>query len=636
MKKTTGELSGEPRIHAGWVLLLLGLVCCVAFWPAFQCNFVNWDDNNFVVNNSLIRSLEPSAIGRLFLTLTDGNYIPLTLLSFSLNHAACGLNPICYHATNILLHVLNAGMVFLLIRFLVKNTSTALFVSLLFAVHPLRVESVVWVSQRKDVLYLFFYLAALLTYLRYAEKGERTAYVTALLLFGASLLSKQLAVSFPLILVALDYFIFNRRGKRLWVDKVPFLMLSAILTITAVIGQHRKTALNTGPEFTVPHRILLAGRSFVFYLEKTFMPVNLSALYPYPDSVLPVTLPYLPFAIVLLGLLLWAARRDRYRKFAVAFFLITILPILNLIPAGAQMRADRFIYLPSIGLALLIALLIKDLLSRASPASHPGTKLMVGLTCVMVVVLVPVTYLRATVWENSETLWRDVLKNRPDSLIAWNNLSTYLLEHGRYEEALEGFDRADSIVPDLVDTLANRGLTKMRLGRFEDAVDDLSRSLAVDADFGPALFNRAEAFYEMGEYWFADADYTRAIEAGQNTPEAWFARGVCRGVLGQFAGAVQDLTRALELEPGWADAHYNRGKAYFNLNEFARALDDFNRAIMLDPSYAKAFYHRAHVYIETRRYEEAMNDLLSVRELGFTIDTNVWQRVAAELDAREE
>ena len=501
------------RAHI-WFAALVTIVC---FLPALGNSFVAWDDDTNFLDNPHYRGLGPTQLAWMFTDL-HAHYTPLTWLTLGLDYVLWGMNPAGYHLTSVLLHAVNAALVFrVALRLLGAALPNApgttlrwgsLLAALLFSVHPLRVESVAWVTERRDVLSGFFYLLALLAYLRYCESPRRRRYAAALALFAAALLSKSMAVTLPVVLLLLDAWPLRRHA---WREKVPFFALSAVAGALALVAQRQAGALSSAGLLGALEHLAVAGYALAFYLRKTLLPARLSPIYELPARVDPLAWPYVASALVVLALSAVAiAARRRWPAFAVAWasYVVTLLPMSGLLHVGPQIAADRYTYLPCLGGALLAggAYVRGRMALRAR--STPGILLDVaaGALPVMLAVL---TLGQVQVWRDSETLWSHALAVGP-SAIAHAKLGVVRDERGRTEEAIAHYRAALALHPDMPDAYNALGIALARQGRWDEAVEQYRRALARQPGSAEAHLNLAAALERLG----------KSSEAAQHVREA--------------------------------------------------------------------------------------------------------------------
>src|SRR5881396_3156322 len=447
----------EPVVHTpapGWVLwlvpVLIALVTVAAFLPALQSQSVSWDDAENFLDNHYYRGLGWSQLHWMWTTHL-GHYIPLTWITLGLDYLLWGMNPVGYHLTSLLLHAANAVVFFFVVRRLLtlalpspSEHGYALAVSsgvaaLVFAIHPLRVESVAWVTERRDVLSGLFYLLTILLYLRAREREERGRgwYWLSAAVFGCALLSKSMVVNLPVVLLILDFYPLRRLGgavgwwsapaRRVYVEKIPFVLLAAAASAVALMAQLSHNTMVSVVQLSGLGRLAVSMYGVSFYLWKTVAPVNLSPLYELPPTVNPWAMPFLlSYGLVLAITAIVLALRRRAPGLPAAWvaYIVVLLPVLGIFQSGPQIAADRYTYLAGLGWAILAGagLLSCWRSSRRSKTGTPATWLLAGIALCVVVGLGVLTWNQVQIWHDSEGLWTHVLAIDPQSSIAENNL----------------------------------------------------------------------------------------------------------------------------------------------------------------------------------------------------------------------
>lgn len=326
-------------------LVLIISIAFIAYLPCIKNGFVNWDDNIYVVQNNMIRFFDWGNVKGIFTSSFFGNYQPIAILSYLFEYRFFKLNPAVYHMTNLLLHLLNCALVFMLIYKIGRSVFIAFITAVLFGIHPLQVETVVWVSERKGLLSAFFLFSSIICYMKYLDNlRQKKYYFFSLSLFILSLLSKPLSVMLPLVLLVIDYFIYRRCGKNLYIDKVPFFVLSLTVATISIYAQYHLGAVRAEGLFMFFDKIILAFYCIGFYLTKIFIPIKLSCLYPYPNifnRIVPIILIIIAILIICI---IWLRKRLRKVAFSSALFLIMLLPALQFFPVSGAVVADRYIY----------------------------------------------------------------------------------------------------------------------------------------------------------------------------------------------------------------------------------------------------------------------------------------------------
>jgi len=598
-----------------WVAVVL-IVTFLAFSSVIRHDFVDWDDDVNVYENPNVQALNAQTIKDMFTSEVIGGYTPLTTLSFAMEHALFGMKPGVFHTTNLLLHLLVTLLVFIFIRRLGFSLLVAVVTALLFGVHPMRVESVAWITERKDVLYALFFLLSILSYLSYRAKGKSILYFFSLFAFVLSLLSKIQAVALPLVLLLVDYLLDKRLSSQKLMKLIPFFVLSLLTGVVGVVLLSQRGSLEVNTDMPFFQRIFIGTYSLFVYLYKVLVPHPLSAIYPMPEKL--GWLFYVSAGVlVLMAWAVWKwARRYRATIFALLFFLFNVVFVLQVVGAGTAFLADRFTYVAYIGLFLLLALLIEKALGwrfkwlLAIPAI--GWFLFLGFT----------TYNRVQVWKNSETLFSDVLETYPNTLIAQTNLGVYYRQAHRPEKAIEAYTRAISIQPEGYLAYSNRGEVYFEMGQFEKAFSDISRSLVLNPDNSQALSNRAAIFGMQKQYDLALADLTRAVVLDSSNLRAWSNLLLAHYTLKQYSEAVEAADAYLRLKPDDAVIINHRGLCLGYLDRDREALSDFNRAIELDPAKGTYYQNRSYQLSKMGKIKDALADILKAQELGVKVNPN--------------
>jgi len=556
--------SRSPFRNVFYAAVIAAAVAAV-FSGSLSNGFTNWDDDDLVLNNEVIREISPRSLGAMWTEGLAGYQGPLALLSLAVDYRIGGLDPRVYHATALILHVMVCWVLFLLLRRLGLTALEALFGTLLFGLHPLRVESVAWVSERKDLLCALFFFGAMYFYQGRLNGRSRGAYALCLASFILALASKPMAVTLPLVLLLQDFAARRPWSRALLVEKIPFFLLAAATAAAAWLAQ--KHAMPPAGVSDLLSNCLIAVRGTAFYLLKSVWAVRLSAFYPYPDRI-GILEPQFLVSIVVLALLaaavILAARRSRTPAFAALFFLITLMPVLKIVPIGNAAAADRYTYIPSLGLVFLGGLAagaFVRFLREYGKSAHAALVLVVlGALCATFGLTARE---RCEVWRDSKTLWRDVITRYPDTALAHYNLGLALREQGDNRGALEHYGRAIEIEP-----------------RHAEAHNNIAYVLALEGD---DLKREGDLAGAEDKYRKAETSCREALRIDSMLWEAHLNLSFIVGAAGRYAEALDCAQRCLDLNPESADAWYTRGLSLFHLNRFAEALPSLEKAARLDP-----------------------------------------------------
>ncbi len=579
--------TGSAPASGPWgVAAALAGVTLLAFWPLVDGQFLNWDDDQNFLKNLHFRGLGAANLRWMFTTFHLGHYHPLTWLSLALDYTFWGLNPRGYHLTNLLLHAAN-GVVFYWVarRLLGGRSLPAATAAALFALHPLRVESVAWVSERRDVLSGLFYLLSALAYLRAQQEGPRRRWmVVSVVVFAAALLSKVIVVSLPVALLALDFYPLRRRwSAALLVEKIPYVLLGGGAAVAALALQPAGVSGFAEHATVLPAlRLGLSVYGLAFYLWKTVWPLALYPQYVYAPDVLPADLRILWSGAIVTGLtiLLVAWRRRFPAALAVwVCYVASLLPVLSIARVDPQQYvADHHTYLATLGLALLAAAGVSALTVRYA----------VGTVALLVLPLGVLTNRQAGVWHDSVRLWTHAVAGSPDSAVSRNNLGEALAAAGRLEEALPHFERAVQIKPHYAHGHYNLGHSRQQRGDLDAATKHFLRAIEAEPGYAAAHNDLANCYTRAGRLDAALEHYEQALRYRPAYADAHYNLANLLQRQRQFERAIGHYREALAIDPARADAHNNWGVALDELGRSADAIEQYRQALRLEPQNADA------------------------------------------------
>ena len=571
-------------------LILILIITAAVFSSALKNDFTNWDDPGYVSANNTIRSLSWRNINKIFTSFIMDSYQPVAVLSYLLEYHFFKLNPVAYHLTNIILHLLNCLLVFWLIFILSQRISISFLTALFWGIHPLKVESVAWVSERKSLFYALFFLLALISYVYYLKKNKAARYyLFSLFCFTLSFFSKGMAVSLPFALFLIDYFLYRKPDKHYFLEKIPFFILAFIFSVLTITAHYSGEALRE-VGFNFYRHMLEAGYIVIFYLSKILFPFNLSIIYPYPDNIntglhwLFLISPLL--VVILIGLLIYFGRYSRKIIFGGGFFLALILPVLQFVPVGRSLVADRHTYLSCLGILYLVSEGFLWLYHRKNKYNKISKALVIIILILVIGGLCFLSYQRNLIWKNSVALWSGLL-NRYPIAFAYNSRGAAYYTNGQLDKALSDFNRSIQINPDAdAKPYLNRALVYERRAKFQEAVSDYTEVLRINPGYADAYLNRGTLYYYQGE----------------------------------FPKSVLDYTAALKLKPGSADIYYNRALAYVNQRDYAHAIRDLNSATEIKPDYTEAYGVLAVAYFFQKAYDLSRECVSRAQARGYQFD----------------
>ena len=526
-----------------WLAAIL-IVTAACLSPILQNDFINRDDPSYIIDNELIKEVSFQNIGKIFSTPQyEGDYHPLTMLCFAVQYNFFHNRPQGYHTMSLLLHLVATMLVFIVFLQLSKELIIACIVSLLFGIHPTHVESVAWISQQKDMLYAIFYLCSFSLYIKYVrtESSPKLIYLGTLLFFILSLLSKTMAVSFAVVIFLVDYVLARQFSKKLVIEKIPFLALAVAFGMWAITAHSIAGAFSNEVSYGFYDRLLLAGYAAFKYIMTIIIPFKLSAYYPYPFSpgqaLVIMTLYPLGILLLIAGILR-THRTTRKIVFGGGFFFLNIATIMQVFPLAGAYMADRYTYVASLGLFYLAGS-AACFLSEKYDYRRSVKKIViwagVGLVSFMFAVM---TWNRTSAWNNSVTLWTDVISRFP-------NVPFIYVYRGNARRLPEE------------NTLA---------------LADFNKAINLNSDLGIAFYSRGYVYASSGDHEAAIVDYSRAIDLHYEPHLCYSNRGSSFTSLGQIDKALADFTHAIQMNPGYADPYFNRANVYLRLGQYRMAI----------------------------------------------------------------
>lgn len=594
------------------------------YTPSLQNGFV-WDDETYIVNNKMIRTPSLSNIQKIFTTFFFGNYHPLTLLSYAFEYHFIGQDPPPYHATNIIIHMMNCTLVFLLIYILSNNIVVSCFVGLLFGIHPLHVESVAWISGRKDVLYALFFLASLISYLGFLKEQKKIYYCLCLLLFVLSLLSKSMAVSLPLVLILLDYFLNKKISWGSLKNKIPFFALSLLFGILALLSQQHAIRVDYTDDSPLKN-LFIASHGLVFYLEKMVFSFKLSCLYMYSTThfeIMQARFLMSPFLIAAFtALIIYSARYTKKAIFGSMFYFVTLLPVLQLIPVGHAFAADRYTYIPLIGIFYIVGEGLLYLYEKQWQYTRLLGITLVIITCLSLCTLGFLTWNRTHIWKDGITLWGNVIKNDPLNSIAYNNKGAAHFINKQYDETIEDLTMAITISPNYDQANANLCRAYIAAGLRNKALPSCMKAIQINPRMDDVYILLGNIYYEKDRK-VAIFLYKKSIEVKPKNERAYY--NLCTTYLSmqEYENAENACRKAIEIDPEYADAYTNLGNVYLAADKQRDALLSYRKALELNPDIGAAHNNLGTIYLYAKQYDLAIYHIDRTVALGHTVHPDI-------------
>ena len=577
--------SSPPRLGR-WLPGLVAVLAFLAFLPALQAGFVNWDDEAGFLTNPAYRGLGPVQLGWMFTTTLLGHWSPLVWVTWGFNYVVGGLDPWGYHLGNLFIHAVNAGLLWLVARRLLATglgapiasgpiAAGATLAALVWGLHPLQAESVAWASGRRDVLCGFFYLLAALAYLRGVAAGapiERRWWGLSLGAFGAALASKAIAMTLPLSLLLLDVYPLRRRGlgwRALLREKVPYALLAAVAAGVALIARQETGSITAYDQYGAGARVALAGYTFWFHPWTFVWPSGLSPMYELPRSVDLAQARFLgPLLVVIAvtAVLVQQKRRWPAGLAAWAQSAIVLAPISGLVHSGNQLAADRYSYLSTLGLAVLAGAALAWTWQRAAERpARAWTRPVAAITATLVVAALGVgAAIQTAVWRNSEALWRRAVEVDPACSLCESNLGRVVARPGRFPEAESHVRRAIALRPDRPGPHENLGMIMLAQGRYREAEEDFRRAASLDPERAASRNALGVALASQGRGVEAEAEFREAARLSPRTVDAFANLGVLYLRQGRHEEALPPLRRALALDASRAGTRLDLGRALWS------------------------------------------------------------------------
>ena len=620
----------DQRWRVAVLCLVLAAITFAVFGQTKGFSFVNFDDDVYVYGNARVTGgLSMDGLAWVFTHMDCGLYHPLTMLSLMGDYQLHGFQAGGYHFTNVLLHTASVLLLFLILRQMTGALWRSAFVAAIFAIHPLRVESVAWVAERKDVLSGFFFMLTLGAYVQYVRKPYSLAgYLMVAAAFVLALLSKPTVVTLPFVLLLLDYWPLNRFEQP---RKLSGLILEKIPLLALATGACAMTVLAAGNGIAARAHVTLLARlgnalvSYAVYLRQMVWPEGLAVFYPQPEKGYPLwttALSLLLLALITGGVLAFGRKR-RWLLTGWLWYLGMLTPMIGLVQAGSFAYADRMTYLPQIGLYLLLTWAVADLSAdRLYRRAALG-----GLAAIILVALFFCARTQTAYWRDSETLWNHTLACTTSNAVADNNLGSALLKKGRADEAIPCFQKALQIKPGFAEAHNNLGNALFQKGRVDEAIVHDQEALQIWPAFAEAHFNLGLAICQEGRVNEAIVQFQEALKIKPRYAEAHYTLGNALRQKGSVEEAISHYQRALQIKPDFADAHNNLGTALRQKGRVDEALVQYQEALQIMPDNASVHVNLANVLLQKGRVGEAIAHFQSALQIE-PVDMEVQNNLA--------
>lgn len=575
-----------------WIYVALLLVVGALYAQVHDFQFVNYDDPDYVQENPHVRAGD---VAWVFTSMEHANWFPLTWLSHMLDVQLYGLRSGAHHLTSVAIHALSTLLLFGLLRKVTGERWPSAFVAFVFAAHPLHVESVAWIAERKDVQCALFFILTLWAYARYVERPGALRYVAMLVAFGCGILSKPMIVTLPFVVLLMDVWPLRRFSRRVLVEKIPLFALSAIACVVAYVAQQRGGAVSSQIPFAL--RLENAAVSCVTYIAQFFWPAKLAVFYPFPAAV--PAWEWVAAVLVLIAITIVALRSA-----AVAvgwlWYLGTLVPVIGLVQIGLQSRADRYTYIPLIGFSIALAWGFSTLVKQHRWLAAP--------VAVWACALCGATFIQAATWRDSVTLFTHALAVTDGNYVAHNNLGAALRGAGRRADALPHFEEAIRLRARYPEAQNNLGEALLATGRIDDALPHVTEALRLDPKMAEAHVNLGTIDNKRGRPELAEAEYRAALALNPSSAEAHDGLAVVLTDTNRTAEAIEHALKAVALNPGDADAHYNLGRLYGLTGRPEQAIEQFRETVRLDPGNAEAHFNLGIAYAQKDQLNQSVEE----------------------------
>ncbi|UCE99176.1 MAG: tetratricopeptide repeat protein [Planctomycetota bacterium] len=593
------------KFYILFISVVLILVTLSVFWQVRSHEFISFDDNMYIYNNSQVTAgLTRESLAWAFTTTHAFNWHPLTWMSHMLDCELYGLDAGGHHFTNVLFHIANTVLLLLVLNRMTRNLWPSVFVAAAFALHPLHVESVAWASERKDVLSTFFWMLTMWAYVRYVERREIKRYIVIILVFTLGLMAKQMLVTLPFVLLLLDYWplgrlkfekqCFRNSARECIVEKLPLLLLSAVAGIVIYLVQHAVDIVKSTKDYPLSARITNALAAYITYIGKMLWPTRLAIFYPHPGKDLPVwqSVGAALLLVLITAAIFWKIRRRPYLAVGWLWYLGTLVPVIGLVQIGLQALADRYTYIPLIGLFMIIAWGTADILARLR-----YRKVVLSITGLLLLLIMAVmSWFQVSYWRNGMTLYGHGTEVVPNNTWTRYYLGEELVLRGRLDEAIKHFKESLRIEPDCAYTKYFLGSVLLRQGKIDEAIKVYEELL-------PKLPDNIAA---------ADMPDVKLVRKGKLGEiinlytKGHVNLGIALSQQGKLDEAIKHYTEALRIRPDFAVAHTNLGHALARQGKLEEAITHYAEALHLNPTSTEAHYYLAYVLYEQGKINEAI------------------------------
>ena len=604
------EISPERPLPSPSILLIsltiaVLLIVFVSHWPALSAESISFDDHQYVLRNQLVQNpgwtsakrfltevLEPSTI--------QGYYQPLAMISLMLDYAMGGRpdNLMPFHRTSLSLHVINTGLIIIFLYMLFGKVWPAVLTGLIFGIHPLTVEPVTWLAERKTLLASFFALWCLIIYVRYTHKNNWKLYCGCALAYILAVMSKPITTPLPILLLLLDFWPLNRSAKRAFAEKIPLMLIMLASAIITIVSQGRTASVTMPSDTSFLHIPLILCHNIIFYLYKMVWPINVSAHYLFPQPMAisnMMVLLGLVGTCILLPILLISLRWTRALLTGWLFFFIAVFPTMGVIGFTIVIASDRYAYLPSVGILMVLAWFMGWLWKRFCGALYARIIIIVLLAVILFSEFV-LTRRCLVHWQGRDSIYEYMLKIDPDSYDVHNNYGSILLERWQLEESIKHFKETLRVIPNDLEALRNIGKAYLAQGKIDESIVYFKKVLNIKNDL-PMLYNDlGQAYSLQGKHELAIQNFNKSLRLQPNYTDAINDLAVTLKQMDRIDEAVENWKKVIQLEPGHPNAHYNMALVMAQRKKYDEAVKHFKEALRTKPDWPSAHYNMGIIY----------------------------------------
>jgi tetratricopeptide (TPR) repeat protein len=622
------------------ICILLAVSILAIYWQVVDFDFINFDDPIYIKNNDMVREgITLEGIKWAFTSVVyASNWHPLTWISHMIDVQFFGMRPGLHHLTNVIIHLFNAILLFIVFQKMTGTVWKSAAVAALFALHPLHVESVAWISERKDVLSTFFWMLTMMGYIWYLQQRNTRRYLIMVFFYILGLLSKPMLVTLPFVLLLMDFWPLNRlatvaqgtgvssgRTKNsLWshiwqpatsvclMEKIPLIVLATIASGMTIFAQHNDQAIVSLGRVSLGARIMNAITSYVTYLEKMVLPLDLAVFYPYLHAFHPVKIIlYLLILILVTALVLYFSKRIPYLIVGWFWYLGSLIPVIGIVQVGDQSMADRYTYIPLIGIAIIVVWGLSDLFNRW----RYGNIALWTSSAAAVALLMWSTWIQAGYWKNSEILFRHALDATKDNYLAHYDLGIALYDKGEVEGAIAQYQETLQINPHISGAHTNLGNIMFLQGNPDQAINHYQVALQLNPHQANVYYNLGTVYYRKGNMKKAIASLQKAIIERPDYPEAIQKLGIAQNDLANQEALMSRIRVLMKQEPVNPALYVKLGDVFRQQEDYGGAVDQYQKALSLQPQSIQAMYGLVFVYSTRHHYAKALNVLQNIRQL---------------------